>query len=342
MSLVTSSSAPAAASLGTAQVGLADDGEGGAGSLRWFLRDALGDVCGPCPGLGGGVPVLRAGAHVVDPPFYGDGDIGHAAVCATVNELAAAGAVPLGLALSAVVEAGLALERVRQVARSVRAAAQAAGVVVVDVDARVVRAGEADQIYLHTTGIGLLRSPAPVARARAGDRLVVSAPLGGFGAHVLSVRARLGHESVISGGCVPLTGLLGRVREAVPAGAVRAVRAVGRGGLAAVLRAYADETGLGLRVREAALPVQYEARVALDMLEVDPLEAATTSCVCVVVAAEAVDALLAVVRAHPCGQEAAVVGEVVGPGADPVVLVPGDGRPAAPAAAARSAPARLA
>ncbi|MEU6996243.1 AIR synthase-related protein [Streptomyces sp. NPDC046465] len=338
---MTSRPAPAPASLWTAQVGLADDGEGGAGGLRSVLRAALGDVCGPCPALGDGVPVVRAGAHVVDPPFYGDGDIGHAAVCATVNELAAAGAVPLGLSVSAVVEAGLALERVRQVAGSVRAAARAAGVVVVDVDARVVRAGEADQIYLHTAGIGLVRSPAPGAAARAGDRLVVSARLGGFGAHVLSVRDRLGHESVVSGGCVPLSGLLGRVREAMPAGAVRAVRSVGRGGLAAVLRSYAQETGLGLRVREAALPVQYEARVALDMLGVDPLDAATAGCVCVVVAADAVDALLAVLRAHPCGREAAVVGEVAGPGADPVLVVPADGRPAAPAAR-REAPARLA
>ncbi|MET8690804.1 AIR synthase-related protein [Streptomyces sp. NPDC004732] len=321
---------------------LADDRAGGAGSLRLFLREALGEVYGPCPALEGGVPVVWSGAHVVDPPFYGDGDIGHAAVCRTVNELAAAGAVPVGLSLSAVVEAGLALGRVRQVADSVRAAAQAAGVRVVDVDARVVRAGEADQLYLHTTGIGVRRSPAARAvPAGAGDRLVVSAPLGGFGAHVLSVRARLGHESVIPGGCVPLTGLLDRARGAVHHSALRAVRTVGRGGLAAALGAYADETGQGLRIWEAALPVQYEARVALDALGVEPVHAATAGCVLVVVAAEAADALLAAVRAHPCGREAAVVGEVVRPGPDPVVLVPEGGRPVALEAAAQ-APARLA
>lgn len=333
----------AAARVRTAQVGLADDRAGGAGGLRGFLREALGEACGPCPALAGGVPVVWSGAHVVDPPFYGDGDIGRAAVCRTVNELAAAGAVPLGLSLSAVVEAGLPLGRVRQVADSVRAAARAAGVRVVDVDARVVRAGEADQIYLHTTGIGLRRSPAaPAPRARAGDRLVVSAPLGGFGAHVLSVRARLGHESVISSGCHPLTGLLERARGAVRQGALRAVRTVGRGGLAAALGAYADESGLGLRVREAALPVQYEARVALDALGVEPVHAASAGCVLVVVAAEAVDVLLAALRAHPCGREAAVVGEVVRrPGTGPVVLVPAEGSPVALGAAAQ-APARLA
>ncbi|MEV7192616.1 AIR synthase-related protein [Streptomyces sp. NPDC093510] len=311
----------------TAQVALPDDCEGAAGGLRSFLRAALGDVCAPCPPLEGGTVTLVSRVCVVDPPFYGDGDIGHAAVCATVNELAASGAKPVGLSLSAVVEAGLALRQVRRVADSVRDAVRAAGVVVMDADARVVRAGEADQIYLHTTGLGLLRPPAAPPRPAAGDRLVLSAPLGAFGAHVLSVRAGLGYESVVPGGCVPLTGLYARARDAVPQGALRAVRAVGRGGLAAVLRAYAEETGRGLRVDEAALPVQYETRIALEVLGVDPVHAATASCALFVVAADAVDALLAAVRADPRGRGAAVVGDVGAPGGGPVVLVPADGPP---------------
>ncbi|MFK4070916.1 AIR synthase-related protein [Streptomyces sp. NPDC029674] len=325
----------------TAQVALSHDQEGAAGGLRSLLRDALGDVSGPCPPLpaNGGLPMLVSRTCVVDPPFYGDGDIGCAAVCGTVNELAAAGAVPLGLSLSAVVEAGLALRQVRRVADSVRRAVRAAGVVVLDVDARVVRAGEADQIYLHTTGLGHRPPGAPAPRAAPGDRLVLSAPLGGFGAHVLSVRGGLGYESVIPGGCVPLTGLLARAREAVPQGALRAVRAVGRGGLAAVLRAYAAETGHGLRVDEAALPVRYETRIALEVLGVDPVHAATAGCALFVVAAGAVDPLLTAVRADPCGRAAAVVGEVTRTGAAPVALASATGL-AAPLRAEREPPVR--
>ncbi|WP_419992798.1 AIR synthase-related protein [Streptomyces boninensis] len=326
----------------TGHVELPDDrGFVPGGGLRAFVATALGDALGPCPPLGAGTPTVLSATYVVDPPFFADGDIGQVAVCGTVNELAAAGAAPLGLALSAVIEAGLPLRRVRRVADSVRDAAGAAGVVVMDVDTRVVRAGEADQIYLHTAGLGVRRPTRDGPEPRSGDRLIVSAPLGGFGAHLLSVRASLGHESVISPGCAPLVGLLGQVRGAVPTGALRAVRTVGRGGLAATLLAYAGDTGLGLRINEDALPVRYEVQVALNELGVDAVQAATAGCVCLIVAPEAAELALAALRRHPCGQDAAVVGEVVPAGAVAVELVRADGR--ATALSAESVPpARLA
>ncbi|MHC0430229.1 AIR synthase-related protein [Streptomyces sp. O3] len=326
----------------TGHVGLADDHDAvPGGGLRAFLSDALGDVLGGCPPLGEGTPTVLSGTYVADPPFYGGGDIGQLAVCGTVNELAAAGARPVGLSLSAVVEAGLPLRQVRRVADSVRAAAGAAGVVVLDVDARVVRAGEADQIYLHTAGLGVREDAPPAPRAWAGDRLVVSAPLGGFGAHLLSIRAALGHESVISADCPPLAGLLDRVRAAAPDGALRAVHTVGRGGLAGALHAFADETGLGLRVDEEALPVRYEVHVALDQLAVDAAHAATAGCVCLVVAADHTEEVLAALRGHPHGRDAAVVGEVSPAGTTAVELVRADGRAVA-LSAAPEPPARLA
>jgi hydrogenase expression/formation protein HypE len=324
-------------------VALPDDLEGRAGGgLRAFLRDALDGARGPCPPLGEGRPLLLSGTYVADPPFYGDGDIGHVAACGAVNELAAAGARPLGLSVSAVVEAGLPLRQVRRVADSVRDIAEAAGVVVLDVDARVVRAGEADQIYLHTAGLGVLPAGAgQETPPRAGDRLLVSAPLGGFGAHLLSARAGLGHEGVVSAECVPLAGLLEQVRGAGAGDALRAVRVVGRAGLAGALHGYAAGTGLGMRVEEVALPVHYEVRVALDELGVDPVHAATASCVCLVVAAAASDDVLAALRAHPYGRDAAVVGEVTPPGRHPVELALADGR-TTPLGPAPEPPARLA
>ncbi|MDG4862924.1 AIR synthase-related protein [Streptomyces sp. T-3] len=325
------------------EVGLPDDHDGApGGGLRTFFEDALGNVMGACPPMGEGRAVLRSAAYVVDPPFYGDGDIGHLAVCGTVNELAAAGATPLGLSLSVVVEAGLPLRRVRQVADSVHSAASAAGVRVLDVDTRVVRAGEADQIYLLASGLGLAPpGPAPRAQTRAGDRIVVSAPLGSFGAHLLSARAQLGHEGVLSAGCVQLAGLLTQVRDAVPAESMRAVRALGRGGLAGALHSLAAETGLGLRVDEEALPVPYEVQIALAQLAVEPVYAATTGCVCLIVAAESMERVLAVLRSHPHGRAAAAVGEVVTPGVAAVQLVLPDGRPV-PLRADQGPPARLA
>ncbi|MBW5486958.1 AIR synthase-related protein, partial [Streptomyces bambusae] len=101
-------------------------------------------------------------------------------------------------------------------------------------------------------------------------------------------------------------------------GGVRAARTVGRGGLAAALHAYARELGRPLRVEEEALPVQYEARMALEAMAVDPLHTSSDSCLCLLVAPGAVDAVLAALRAHPYGRAAAVVGEVAAaaPGGD--------------------------
>ncbi|MCP3760591.1 AIR synthase-related protein [Streptomyces sp. TBY4] len=306
---------PKEAAPAAGHVGLGHDQEFAApgGSLRGLIEETLGEVFGPLPPFDGGRPTLVTQMHIVDPPFYGNGDIGQAAVCATVNELAAAGATPLGLTLSVIVEAGMPFRQVRRMAGSVRDAAADAGVVVSDVDVRVVRAGEADQMYLHTTGFGVFpQTPSsPAAAARAGDLLVVSGPIGAYGAHILSVRRSLGHEGVVSGECTPLNGLLDQLRNAVPAAAVRSVHPVGRGGLAGVLLALAAGTGLGVQVDERELPVWYEVRVALDALGVDPVHAATANCLCLVVAPEAADQVLAALHAHPRGREAVVVGEVL-------------------------------
>lgn len=310
------------------QVALAHDDElPPGGELRALLEDVLAEVRGACPPLGHHPPAVVSGAHVVDPPFYGSGDIGRIAVCATVNELAAAGARPLALTLSAVVEAGLPLERLHRLARSVRDAAREADVVIADVDVRVVRAGEADQVYLHTTGIGAFHgAPLRTRDARPGDRVVLSSPLGGHGAHLLSVRRGLGFESLVPSGCAPLAGLLERARAAGSGDGIRAVRTVSRGGLAAALHAYARELGHTLRVEESALPVQYEARMALEAMAVDPLHASSESCLCLLVGPDAVAGVLAALRSHPYGRFAAEIGAVVADGATAVELVRDQGR----------------
>ncbi|MFD9304943.1 AIR synthase related protein [Streptomyces sp. NPDC060048] len=324
-------------------VGLGDDRDAAPGgqNLRAVVERVLGDVRADCPPLGAGSPMLHTGAFVVDPPFYGDGDIGQVAVCGTVNEIAAAGAEPVALTLSVIAEAGLPLARLSRMAASVRDCAREAGVVVSAVDVRAVRAGEADQLYVQTTGIGVFPGGAlRRSAARAGDRIVLSAPLGGYGAHLLSVRGLLGYESIISGACAPLASLLALVRGRVPWDAVRAVRPVAGEGLAPVLRALAQEAALDLRVEELALPVRYEVRMALDTLGVDPWHAAGASCLCLLVAAEYADDVLAALRAHPQGADAADVGVVLAGTGAGVRLLRADGS-AVPLAPEQAPPARL-
>jgi hydrogenase expression/formation protein HypE len=294
------------------------------GQLSELVVGVLGDAYlgrPPASLARGGSPAVATGSYVADPPFFGNGDIGRVSVCGAVNELVASGAEPRWLALGLIVEAGLPTELLRRVAASVRDSAREAGVGVAAVDVRVVRAGEADQVFVSATGYGeLRRSPPRLADVRPGDRLVVSAPLGSHAVHLMSIRAGLGFEHHVLSDCAPLGGMLGSVLGSLAPGAVRAVGNVASGGLAALLRSAARELRLTLRFDEAALPVQYEARTAFDMLGLAPWNAANAGCLALFTAPDAVDAVVAGLRAHPYGRHAAAVGEVTSDPAGTVEL----------------------
>lgn len=249
--------------------------------------------------------------YVVDPPFFGNGDIGRVAVCGAVNELAATGAEPRHIALALVLEAGLPMDLVRRLTASVRGAAAEAGVTITAVDTQVVRAGEVDRVFVTATAFGVPDGP-PLGAGlvRPGDRILVTGPLGSHAAHLVSLRDGLGYEHHVPSDCAPLADLL---RSARPG--VHHARTVTAGGLAEVLRRTAAGRGLTLRVEEAALPVRYEARVALAARGLAPLDAACAGCLCLFVPPERTGEVLAALRAHPYGRQAAVVGEVT---ADPM------------------------
>jgi hydrogenase expression/formation protein HypE len=257
-----------------------------------------------------GEPVAVTRTFVCDPPFFGGADIGRLTVCGAVNSLAAQGAEPRQVTLGLTVEAGLPGTRLRQLAASVRRTAAEAGVAVTGVHARVVRAGDADQLYVTATAVGAARHrPPDPADTAPGDRVVVSGPLGDHEAHLLSLRAGLGYEHHVSSRCAPLADLIDAAHSAA-GGSVRAVREPAEGGLAAVLDAVAAAGCTSVEIEEASLPVRRVTRLALDELGLAPWAAASPGTLCVVVAPEAVPPLLAALRAHPRGRRAAVVGTV--------------------------------
>ncbi|WLQ35071.1 AIR synthase-related protein [Streptomyces castrisilvae] len=289
------------------------------------VRELIADALVP----GEPALVVRVGTYVVDPPFFGNGDIGRVAVCGAVNDLAATGADPRHLALGIVLEAGLPLDLVHRLTASVRDAAAEARVTVAAVDTQVVRAGEADRVYVTATAFGEREGPElGPDRVRPGDRVVVTAPLGNHAAHLVSLRDGLGYEHHVPSDCAPLAGLLRTVRADL-----HHARPVANGGLAEVLRRTAAARGLTLRVDEAALPVRYEARVALATRGLAPLDAACAGCLCLFVPPERTDPVLAALRAHPRGRHATVIGEVTAdPTGDVEFLTPAGPHPGTPSA----------
>lgn len=265
--------------------------------------------------------IMRTGVFVVDPPFFGNGDIGRLAVCGVVNDLVATGAAARQVSVDVIVEAGLPVRLLNRLTRSVREAAREAAVDVAAVDTKVVRAGEADQVFVAATAFGVAPARAPrVVAVRPGDRVVVTAPLGDHAAHILAARGAPGFEHYVPSDCAPLGGLAAAVLPLV-----RYARPVAGGGLAAVLRGCAAERGLTVRVREAALPVRHETRVALGLQGLDPWDAACAGSLCLFVPREAVAPVLERLRSHPRGRGAAVVGEVTGGAPGVVQLVGADG-----------------
>ncbi|MEW6353785.1 MAG: hydrogenase expression/formation protein HypE [Pseudomonadota bacterium] len=249
-------------------------------------------------------------SYVVDPLFFPGGDIGTLAVAGTVNDLAVSGARPLFLSCSMVIEEGLPVELLRRVVASMQAAAQAAGVMIVTGDTKVVERGAADKLFINTAGIGVVRAGINISAANAqiGDAIIVSGYLGDHGTAILAARNELALETSVASDCQPLNGLIDAMLEASLS--IRSLRDATRGGVATVLNEFAHSAGLAMRIREALLPVREEVKGACEILGLDPLYLANEGKLVAVVPGATAAAVLAAMRAHPAGVRAEIIGEV--------------------------------
>lgn len=251
-------------------------------------------------------------SYVVKPRIFPGGDIGELAVNGTINDLAVSGARPLALTAGFVLEEGLDLDELRTIAASMGEAAERARVVVAAGDTKVVERGTGDGLYVTTAGIGVVdeRADLGAARVRPGDRILVSGTLADHGMAVMIARGRLALEADIRSDTAPLWEPADALLSL--GGALRFMRDPTRGGLATSLNELAAEAGLGLLLSEATLPVRREVAAACEILGLDPLYVANEGKLVAVVAPEAADEALALLRAHELGREAALVGEVTG------------------------------
>ncbi|MBL8658947.1 MAG: hydrogenase expression/formation protein HypE [Rhodospirillales bacterium] len=262
--------------------------------------------------------MVTTDGFTVEPLEFPGGDIGSLAVNGTVNDLAVSGAQPLYLTLSCFIEEGLPFALLDRLIASMAAAAAESSVRIVAGDTKIVRRGEGGGVYLATTGIGVC-DPAldlGIARIRAGDRLLVSGPVGDHGTAVLLAREQFGLRGNLSSDCasvLPVTRSLARVPG------LRFMRDPTRGGLATVAHEISRMAGLGVRLQAAAIPVHDPVAAVCEMLGYDPLYLASEGRVVAVVAAEDADAALAAMRDEAGCGDAAVIGEMLAGVAEVVV-----------------------
>ena len=254
--------------------------------------------------------VMATDSHVVTPLFFPGGDIGTLSVHGTLNDVAMAGARPLHLSAGFILEEGFPLADLRRIVDSMAAAAHEAGVSIVTGDTKVVEQGKADGVFITTTGVGVVPKGVAISgdRAEPGDRILVSGTLGDHGVAIMSRRENLSFGTSLQSDTAALHTLVAAMVAAVPD--VHCLRDPTRGGLATTLNELAQQSGVGMVVQEGSLPLREEVKGACEFLGLDPLYVANEGKLVAICAPEHAEALLQVMRAHPLGREAAIIGEV--------------------------------
>jgi hydrogenase expression/formation protein HypE len=255
----------------------------------------------------------------VQPLEFPGGNIGGLAVHGTINDLAVAGAEPLYLSLNAFIEEGMEIAQLERIVATLAEAAKAAGVRVVAGDTKVLRRGEGSGLYLATTGVGVRKTGVRLGldRIEAGDRILVSGPVGDHGIAVLLAREQFGLRGELksdAASVLPLT------RAALDCAGLHFMRDPTRGGLATVCHEIRQASRLGVRLQQTDIPIRASVQSVCDMLGYDPLYLACEGRVVAVVAEAQASDLLAAWRRLPQGAEAAMVGRVE-EGSSELVLV---------------------
>jgi hydrogenase expression/formation protein HypE len=262
--------------------------------------------------------VMATDSHVVSPLQFPGGDIGCLSVHGTINDVAMAGARPLYLAAGFILEEGFPLATLRHIVESMAAASREAGVPIVTGDTKVVEKGKGDGVFITTTGVGVVPEGVDVSgdRARPGDLILVSGTIGDHGVAIMSLRENLTFETTIRSDTAALHGLVAAMIDAVPA--IRCLRDPTRGGLGTTLNEFARQSGVGMLIDEAKIPVNSQVNAACEFLGLDPLYVANEGKLVAICDPADAGRLLAAMQAHPLGADAAIIGEVV---ADPHCFV---------------------
>ncbi len=260
---------------------------------------------------GAGRMVVSTDSHVISPLFFPGGDIGCLSVFGSVNDVAVMGAKPLYLTAGFIIEEGFPLADLKRIADSMGQAARDCGVSVVAADTKVVKRGEADGLFITTSCIGEMAEGLNLDAfgIQAGDRVLVSGPIGDHGAAILAARQELGLQADIHSDCQPVHDL---VQTLIASGVqLKFMRDPTRGGVATVLNEITALAGLGIEIDEQLLPLRREVQAVSELLGLDPLYFVCEGRVVLICAAADAAQTLQLLQGHPAGQGAAIIGEVV-------------------------------
>lgn len=249
-------------------------------------------------------------SFVVNPVFFPGGDIGKLAVCGTVNDICMTGAKPLYISAGFIIEEGFLFNKLESIVKSMKDAADEAGVIVVTGDTKVVEHGKADGVFINTSGVGELKKTMQVSKSRAksGDKVIISGPLGSHGMSIVTTRENFGFQNRILSDVAPLNHLVETMLDVTTE--IHVMRDATRGGAATVLNEIADQSGVCIELDEEKIPVNEDVRGVCEILGFDPLYIANEGVLVACVSSEYADDVVSAMRKEKYGKDASVIGIV--------------------------------
>lgn len=275
--------------------------------LKYFSSPALHKLSDSTYAPGFNKLAITTDSYVVQPLFFPGGNIGKLAVSGTVNDLTVGGALPKYLTAGFIIEEGFPLEELEKIVSTMAETAKEAGVEIVAGDTKVVEKGKCDGVYINTAGVGQVVRELSPKLIKPGDKVIVTGTIGDHGIAISLAREEFELETTLESDCAPLNSLLVPLFE-LPG--LRFMRDPTRGGLATVLVEVCESAGLGALLYEEKIPVREDVKFVCDMLGYDPLYLANEGKAVVIVSPEDSQRALEILRSHPLGKDAQLIGEI--------------------------------
>ena len=249
-------------------------------------------------------------SYVVSPIIFPGGNIGKLAICGTVNDLAMSGAKPLYLSLSFIIEEGLEVAEFEEIVRSIAETANEAGVEIITGDTKVVNQGDADKLFINTSGIGSILDGIDIsgANAKPSDKIILSGTIGDHGIAIMSKREGINFSTTLESDCAPLNHLVADILD--ESTLINCLRDPTRGGLATTLNEIAGQSSVGIELEESSIPVRDEVRGACELLGLDPLYIANEGKLIAIVDEKEAETILARMKQNTYGRNAVIIGLV--------------------------------
>lgn len=267
--------------------------------------------------------VLTTDSHVITPAFFPDTNIGRLAVAGTINDLAVMGAKPIALTCSVVVPEGFSLQEFEEIIKTMDETAAEVSVPIITGDTKTVEKTALDSIILNTAGLGITDNPIRDSGLRPGDKIIVTGTIGDHGISLMAHREGFDFDTDLVSDSAPLWKLIEpilklRTPEGEPI--ITAMKDPTRGGLANALNEMAAKSETGILIEEDRIPFKPAVSAACEILGLDPLEVANEGKAIIGVKTDFEDEVLSILRQHPYGIDATVIGQATAENKRKVIL----------------------